>query len=124
MSSGVLPDDELYRQGRALALAGYYADALPILEAVARRDDPMVYTMRGFATRKLGHYSDAMKLYDRALALDPDNINTHEYIGESYVELGKPDLARIELERVAKQCGPGCEQYDDLAEAIETGKTE
>jgi hypothetical protein len=123
-NSGLLPDADLYRQGRALALAGYYGHALPILDAVRRTDDPMVYTMRGFVARKLGHYDTAMALYRHALALDPDNINTHEYIGESYVEQKRPDLARAELAKVAKLCGPGCEQYDDLAEAIETGRTE
>ena len=123
-SSGVLPDAELYQQGRALALTGYYAHALPILEAVVRTDDPIIYTMRGYAVRKLGDHDTAMRLYDRALTIEPDNINTHEYIGKSYVELRKPDLARAELAKVAKFCGLGCEQYDDLAEAIKTGRTE
>ncbi len=122
--AGVLPDRELYRQGRALALAGYYTNALPILEAVARTDDAMVYTMRGYATRKLGRFDEAMALYDRALAIEPNNVNTHEYIGEAYVSMGKVDLARVELAKVQSVCGKDCEQYQDLARAIRTGETE
>lgn len=124
-SSGVLPDSELYAKGRALAVAGYYAEALPILEAITRTDDSMTYTMRGFALRKLGRYHEGVAFYDKALAIDPDNVNTHEYIGEYYVEIGKIELARAELAKVEKLCGgSNCEQYQDLAEAIETGKTE
>jgi tetratricopeptide (TPR) repeat protein len=110
--AGMLPDDELYRLGRALAVAGYYTRALPILEAVRRTDDPMVYTMRGYALRKLGHFDSAMALYRHALAIDPGNVNTHEYIGEGYVQTGHLDLARLELVQVARGCGGrSCEQY-------------
>jgi tetratricopeptide (TPR) repeat protein len=124
-SSGVLPDDQLYTKGRALALSGYYAEALPILEAIKRTDNSMVYTMRGFTLRKLGRYQEGVAFYDKAFAIDPNNVNTHEYMGEYYVEIGKIDLARTELAKVEKLCGGSdCEQYEDLAEAIETGKTE
>ena len=122
---GVLPDEELYRQGRALALAHYYSEALPILLAINRTDDSMVFTMQGFAMRKLGHYQEGLALYDKALAIDPNNVNTHEYMGEDYVEIGDLGRARIELAMLERICrGTGCEQYQDLAEAIETGKTE
>lgn len=124
-SSGVLPNDQLYAKGRALALSGYYAEALPILEAITRTDDSMVYTMRGYALRKLGRYQEGVAFYDKALAINPNNVNTHEYIGEYYVEIGKIELARTELAKVETLCGgSNCEQYEDLAEAIETGKTE
>jgi hypothetical protein len=123
--SGLVPDDELYTQGRALALAGYYDEALPILEAVKRTDDPMVFTMIGYAARRLGHWDEGMAMYQRALAIDPSNVNTHEYLGEGYVTVGRFDLARSELARVAESCGgTTCEQYQALANAIETGKTQ
>jgi hypothetical protein len=122
--AGVLPDEDLYQQGRALALGRFYDEALPILEAISRTDDSMVYTMRGYATRKLGSFDAGMKLYQEALAIDPNNINTHEYIGEGYVTVGRVDLARIELAKLETLCGKECEQYEDLAEAIETGKVE
>lgn len=125
LRAGLLPDEELYQTGRALALAGAYTVALPILEEIQRQDDPMVFTMRGYATRKLGRFDEAMTLYAKALAIDPRNVNTHEYIGEGYVTTGRIDLARVELAKVEQGCGgTGCEQYEDLARAIETGEVE
>ena len=125
VSGSALPDRALYEQGRRLALSGHYAEAIPVLEAVRRTDDPMVFTMRGFAWRKLGHFDRAMVLYRQALAIDPGNVDTHEYMGEGYVTMGRPDLARIELAAVRQGCGgPECEQYEDLAKAIETGAVE
>jgi len=122
---GVLPDDALYAQGRALALAGYYRHALPIFEAIEPSRNPMVYTMHGYALRKLGQFDAAMNFYDRALALDPDSVNAHEYIGEGYVTVGRLDVARTELATVRRLCGgTECEQYEDLARAIRTGRTE
>jgi hypothetical protein len=123
--SGAMPDDELYAQGRALALAGYYEEALPILESVKRTDDAMVYTMIGYTTRRLGHWDEGMALYQKALAIDPNNVNTHEYLGEGYVTIGRFDLARVELGKVAASCGgTTCIQYQALAQAIETGATQ
>jgi hypothetical protein len=124
VKAGILPDEELYRQGRALALAGAYAEALPILDAVARTDDSMVWTMRGYATRKLGRFEEGMALYDKALAIDPDNVNTHEYRGEAFVTRGDLARARMELALVERLCGRDCEQFEDLDEAIRTGVTE
>jgi tetratricopeptide (TPR) repeat protein len=125
ITAGVLPDEELYRQGRALAVAGHYAEALPVLQAIQRTDDAMVYTMRGYALRQMGALPAAKAEYQLALAIDPENVNTHEYLGEWYVLQGRTDLARLELVHVSrKNCGAGCEQYDDLERAIETGRVE
>jgi tetratricopeptide (TPR) repeat protein len=123
-TTGVLPDDELYRQGRALALAHRYAEALPILLAIGRTDDSMVYTMRGYALRKLGRVREGLDAYAKALALAPDNVNTHEYLGEYYVESGNLAGARAQLARVEALCGRGCDQYEDLSLAIRTGAVE
>ena len=123
-TSGILPDDELYRQGRSFAKNGYYAEALPILEAVVRTDDSMVFTMRGFALRKLGRTKEGLAFYEKALALDPKNIDTYEYLGEYHVDSGNLDLARAALSKIEAICGRNCEQYEDLAKAIETGVTE
>ena len=80
--------------------------------------------MRGYATRKLGRWDEGMALYEKALALDPDNINTHEYKGEAFVVAGRMDQAKAELATLQRLCGTECEQYEDLAKAIETGEPE
>ena len=112
-----LDDKYLYQQGRDLALAARYDEALTALNAV-KSPDSMTLTMIGYATRKLGNYDEGLAYYAKALALDPSNVNTHEYLGEAYAEKGKLDLAKAELVKVASVCGTTCEQYQDLAKAI------
>lgn len=117
--SGVIDDKTLYEQGRALAVAGRYAEGLALLELIKDRHDSMVLTMIGYSKRKLGDVDAGMAFYQQALAIDPDNVNTREYLGEGYVSLGRTDLAAVELGRIEALCGSQCEQYRDLAAAIE-----
>jgi len=115
--SGSLEDQYRYQQGRALALVGRYDEALTALNAV-KSPDSMTFTMIGYATRKLGKYDEGLAYYQKALALDPANVNTHEYLGEAYAAKGKLDLAKAELVKVAAVCGTTCEQYQDLSKVI------
>lgn len=117
-SSGLFDDKQLYAQGRALALAGRYGEALDALTAVRNQNDSMVLTMIGYAKRKSGSFDEGMAYYQRALAIDPKNVNTREYLGEAYAEKGRMDLAKAELTKVEALCGTECEQYQDLAKAI------
>src|SRR4029453_19016160 len=117
-TSGLFDDKQLYEQGRALALAGRYAEALGALTAVRNQNDSMVLTMIGYAKRKSGSFDEGMAYYQRALAIDPNNANTREYLGEAYVETGRMDLAKAELANVEALCGTECEQYQDPAAAI------
>ena len=116
--SSLLEDDALARQGRALALNGHYESALEALMAVGNKNDATVLTYIGYATRKLGNIDEGIAWYHKALALDPDNVYTHEYLGEGYVAAGRIDLAEQELARLEALCGKGCEQYEALSAAI------
>ena len=116
--SSFLDDKELYQQGRALALAGHYDNALDALEAVKDKNDSMVLTMIGYSKRKSGHFDEGMAYYAKALAINPNNANTREYLGEAYAEKGHVDLAKAELVKVEALCGTECEQYRDLSAAI------
>lgn len=119
--SGLVGDKELYAQGRALAVDGHYKEALALLEAIRNKHDAMVLTMIGYSKRKLGDVDTGMAFYQQALAIEPDNINTREYLGEGYVILGRMDLAQAQLDRIEKVCGTNCEQYEDLSTAMNTG---
>ena len=117
--SSNVPDKELLQQGRSLALAGHYDDALAVLDAVRDKQDAMVLTYIGYSHRKKGDTDVGIGYYKRALAIDPDNLNTHEYLGEGYASAGKLDLAKAELATVERLCGnKTCEQYEDLAAAV------
>ncbi len=116
-SASTMDDKTLYTAGRDLALAGRYQQALATLDAV-RNPDSMTYTMIGYSWRKLGDFTKAQAFYNKALVLDPNNINTHEYLGEAYAEMNKLDLAKAHLEKIKILAGPESEQYQDLANAI------
>jgi len=113
-----LNDEQIYQQGRDLALAGRYEEGLGALAAVRNQNDSRVLTMIGYAKRKLGSVDEGMTYYQRALAIDPNNADTREYLGEAYVEKGRMDLAKAELANVEALCGTECDQYHDLAAAI------
>ncbi len=117
-SSSGLDDKELYAQGRDLALAARYDEALTALQAVKNQNDAMVLTMLGYTQRKLGNYEDGVAYYQRALAIEPNNVNTHEYLGEAYFEKGKLDLAKAELAKISVVCGTTCEAYQTLSDVI------
>lgn len=117
-SSGVLPDGDLYQQGRALALAGRYEDALEILALVKNQNDPRVLNYTGYANRKAGRLDVALGYYRRAIAIDPDFVLAREYLGEGYVAAGRIDLAKLELGEIAARCGTTCEEYQELSAHI------
>jgi protein involved in temperature-dependent protein secretion len=50
--------------------------------------------------------------------LDPQYAQVREYLGEAYVIKGRIDLAQEQLQHIQKICGTNCEEYRDLAEAI------
>lgn len=122
--SGMLDDKELYEQGRRLALAGYYENALAVLDAVSNKQDSGVLTYIGYSHRKMGDVDVGIGYYKQALAIDPKNLNTREYLGEGYVSAGRVEEAQAELATLQQLCGnTDCEQYQDLANAI-AGKPE
>lgn len=110
----------LYRQGEQAAIAGDYGQALALLKA-ADQADPMVLTMIGYSKRKLGAVDEGIGYYHRALAIDPGNLNTREYLGEGYVAMGRLDLAQRQLDMIGAIGGEDCDQYLQLASAMAGG---
>jgi tetratricopeptide (TPR) repeat protein len=119
-SAGVLPDDELYSQGRELAKAGEYDWALDVLAAIENQNQPRVLNYIGYSHRKAGRLETGITYYRKALAIDPNYVLAREYLGEGYVAAGKIELAQAELNEIAKRCGVTCEEYKDLSAAIGT----
>jgi tetratricopeptide (TPR) repeat protein len=117
-AAGVIPDEDLYQQGRGLAKEGEYEWALTVLAAVSDQKDPRVLNYTGYSYRKLGQLEKGIGYYEQALAIDPNYVLVREYLGEGYVAAGKVDLAKAQLVEIASRCGKTCEEYEDLAEAI------
>ena len=107
-----LIDDEKYAAAipllqKSIQEKGKYADALNLL---------------GFANRKLGDKSKALTYYTKALNLEPKHLGANEYLGELYLEMNDLPKAEERLGMLKTLCG-SCEEYDDLAEQVESYKT-
>lgn len=83
-----------------------------------RLDHADLYNLLGFAYRKTGDYARAEVNYAKALRLDPNHLGALEYQGELFIETGRMDQARQNLIRLTALCPTGCEELDDLREAI------
>ena len=101
-----------------------YTAAVPLLQAALDKTpkDADVWNLMGYAHRKLGMTDKALKYYQRALAIDGDHRGALEYLGELYLETGKPEEAKKMLARLDKVCFFGCEEYTDLKNALKAAK--
>jgi tetratricopeptide (TPR) repeat protein len=94
---------------------GALAAMMPLLQKVQHAD---LYSLIGFASRKTGDYKQAATFYAKALDFDADHKGALEYQGEMFVELGDMAKAKANLARLVKLCPTGCEEREDLEEAI------
>lgn len=85
----------------------------------AKPDSADAYNLLGYSYRKGGQFERAKQSYDRALQIEPEHKGAHEYLGELYLQTGKPELAEVQLEKLAEICGlEGCNEYEELRVAI------
>lgn len=105
---------------RAAIKARNYDAALADLRAMeATTKTADVYNLMGFCLRKKGDRPQAMTYYNKALDLDPNHKGALEYQGELFVETGQLPQAKANLAKLARLCPGGCEEQQDLKEAIE-----
>jgi tetratricopeptide (TPR) repeat protein len=72
----------------------------------------------GFSLRKSGDYAQAYTYYRKALDFEPNHKGALEYLGELYVERGELGKAREHVRLLRRLCPDGCEELDDLTQAI------
>ena len=113
--------DPLVGQAKEFIKAEKYAAAIPILEQAlaAKADNSDAHNLLGFSLRKLGQFDKAQASYEKALSLNAEHKGALEYLGELYLETGRPNDARKMLARLDSACFFGCEEYDDLKKLIE-----
>ena len=117
-----LDDATRIEAARELAAFDRPAEALVVLSAVTRQDTPEVLTLRGFATRKAGDFEAGRKLYEAALAIDPDYILARSYLGQGLVEQGDRAAAEVQLAMIRTAGGRGTWAERSLAETLRTGR--
>jgi Flp pilus assembly protein TadD len=116
------PGPEL-ASARALVKEKRWHAAIGVLARLAVLEPSAdVFNLLAFSQRNAGDFASALDNYMRALALDPDHLGAHEYLGELYVKTGEMEKARALLARLAVLCPAGCEEREDLEKAIGEGK--
>lgn len=101
--------------------AGDYNRAIGLLEKVIA-DDPQnadAWNFLGFSQRNLKRLDQALDAYRKALAIDPEHLGANEYLGELYLQTGDLAKAKERLEKLDDACTFGCDEFDDLQQAIE-----
>jgi tetratricopeptide (TPR) repeat protein len=121
VNAGILPDEDLYQQGRLLAKEGEYDWAITVLSAISNQNDPRVLNYTGYSHRKAGRLDTGITFYRKALSINPNFVLAREYLGEGYVAAGRIDLAKVELTEIGNRCGVTCDEYKALEKAIVTG---
>src|SRR5213080_993783 len=79
-----------------------YEGALAELE-VARQtlpNHPRIFRITGFIQRRQGHWEESTRNLERALELDPRNINTLDNLGDSYAALRRYAEQKSKLDRI------------------------
>jgi tetratricopeptide (TPR) repeat protein len=96
------PGPHLTNEGIALSKRGDWPAAEAKFRAAIRADRtiPEAWNGLGHALRMQARYDAAIAAYDEALRLRPRYPQALEYLGETYVELGKLDQARALLARL------------------------
>lgn len=107
------------QEARAAIDAGDYSGAMASLSEVVAADpqNADALNLMGFASRKSGDMTNAASYYEAALAINPSHFGALEYQGEMFVMLDNMDGAKANLAKLEAECAP-CEEFDDLAEAI------
>ncbi len=109
-----------YLLGKAAVDAGDYEAAIAHLGRVVTQEphnaDALNYL--GYSHRQLGNFEESLNWYLKALAVNPEHRGAIEYLGELYLQMNQPAQAEEQLAKLSRLCFFGCEEYDDLKEAV------
>jgi adenylate cyclase len=89
--------------GVALYFSCRFNEAIPFFEQAIRMDPyppGAQFRLLGSAYSAVGRHNEALKAYERALKLNPNDIFTHLSLAAQYAELGKDEQARAEVREV------------------------
>lgn len=128
---GQRPDDEiapqsiaLLKQGETLLTQGKLLEADDAFESALIVDpkNRAAFTAMARVSIKQKLYGQAIRLTNKALALEPTDRDAIAVQGEAMVELGALPRARENLAKLQKLCGTsGCPQVATLSTAIARG---
>lgn len=115
----------LYQQGQQLLSAGKFDEAEDALETALAADprNRAAFVSLARVAQKQSLFGKAIRLANKALALEPNDLDALEVQGEAMVELGATARAQTNLAKLQKLCGNSCKQTAALSGAISKGPT-
>jgi len=122
----ILPKSvELQRQAREAIAAGKFEQAEDLLET-ALAVDPRnrgAFVDIARVAEKQHLFGKAIRMTNKALALEPNDLDAIAVQGEAMVELGAVARAQSNLQKLQAICKGGCPQVAQLSGAISRGPT-
>jgi Tfp pilus assembly protein PilF len=116
---------ELQHQGKSLLTAGKLEAAEDVLEtslAVDPRNRGAFVDLARVA-EKQHLFGKAIRMTNKALALEPNDPDAIAVQGEAMVEMGATARAQANLQKLQGICAKGCPQIAQLSAAITRGPT-
>jgi tetratricopeptide (TPR) repeat protein len=118
-----LNDDQRFGAVRELAYAGRPDEAMAILATMTEGETARVLTYQGFLLRQTGRVEEGISAYERAIALDTNNMLARSYYGQLLVQMNEMELATLQLAAIRMHGGGGTWAERALSDAITTGVT-
>ena len=116
---------ELQRQAQALATAGKLDQAEDVLESALAVDPRNRWAFVDLArvAEKQRLFGKAVRMANKALQIEPNDVDAIAVQGEAMVELGAAARAQANLQKLQTICTKGCPQLAQLSAAISRGPT-
>lgn len=115
----------LQRQGQALLAAGKVDAAEDVLETALAVDprNRRAFVDLARVAEKQRLFGKAIRMTNKALQLEPSDLDAIAVQGEAMVELGAVARAQQNLQKLQTICVRGCPQVAQLSAAISRGPT-
>ena len=110
-------DADLLDNGRVLAYANRFDEAIVVLRKIENRDAEVLNYL-GYATRNAGDVEKGLSYYRAALVLDPDYTLARSYMGQALLNKGDRRGAMLQLDEIEKRVGSDAREYKLLAQAL------
>jgi tetratricopeptide (TPR) repeat protein len=86
--------------------------------------DADLLNLLAYSQRKLMRFDEALVNYQKALQIEPEHRGANEYLGELYLQTGQLDKAVERLKVLDEACYFGCDEFDELEQAIENYRSQ
>ena len=110
----------LYRFGIQAIEAKEYDRGIALMNEVLRQEpkNANAFNYLGFAYRQKNDLKTAAGYYETALKIDANHRGALEYQGEMFLKMDRPADAQKNQARLKTLCPQGCEELEDLEDAI------